>query len=469
MKQLSLSLFFALVAACVFAQEPAANPTNMQFNPVRAYGFSFSFTPSTATGFLVLKSDKYITAQPVDGTTYEKGQWIGNSKVIASSSVTSFNAREVLENTKYYVAVFAYNGSGGSINYKQSNPLIDSVTSAAFTGDAYFVGIDSSKWSFVNDLHTLINPHTFSSYTPGYRTLMIPVLYERDTIGGGAVVTCEYSTVDAVYQPPFDFTAQAFNREHALPRSWMLTGGSTSNPDGADYHNLILTRDVPNQQRSNHPYGVVATVTSTFGESKYGKNAAGDPVFEPRNSTKGDAVRNMCYQMICYNGDGGNWGLNNLLTEATDQDQNIIKQWNIQDPPDKFERTKDEYIYSIQGNRNPFIAHPDWINCINWDSLVKTTLCGAISLVNDPVLNIDWKVFPNPATDNVNLHISSDEAGEAQLFVMDMAGRILTEEQLYITNGYVTHQINVSGFAAGQYLVKIAMDGKTSFRRLVVQ
>lgn len=469
MKQLLSSLVCMLVVGVAFAQEPANSPTNLQFANVRAYSFTFSFTPSAADGFLILKSDKYITAQPVDGTTYQKGQWIGSSKVLTVASVTAVNAREVLESTKYYIAVFAYNGSGGSINYKQTNPLMDSVTAAGFNQDAYFAGIDSSKWSFVADLHNLIRPHTFSSYSPGYKSLMIPVIYERDTTGGGAVVDCEYSNTTTAYQPPFDFTAQAYNREHALPKSWMHTGGDTQNPDGADYHNLLLTRDIPNQHRSNHPFGEVVNATSSFGLSKYGTSAEGKPVFEPREDRKGDAVRNMLYQMICYNGEGGNWGLNNLLTEATDQDQAVLKQWNMQDPPDKFERTKDEFIYSVQNNRNPFIAHPDWVNCINWDSLIKTNLCGAISLISDPILNIDWKVFPNPATDNVTLHLSSDEAGEAKLTILDIAGRLLSEEELYIPNGYQTKQLDVSQLAPGQYLVKVSMDGRSSFRRLIIK
>lgn len=93
----------------------------------------------------------------------------------------------------------------------------------------------------------------------------------------------------------------------------------------------------------------------------------------------------------------GGWGLDELLSQATMQDQNILKLWNVQDPPDKFERTKNEYIYSIQHNRNPFIDHPKWATCINFDSLIKINSCVMVPSLKNEILNVGLNVFPNPA------------------------------------------------------------------------
>ena len=42
-----------------------------------------------------------------------------------------------------------------------------------------------------------------------------------------------------------------------------------------------------------------------------------------------------------------------------------LRQWSPQDPPDAFERRRNEIIYSsYQGNRNPFIDHPEWVASI---------------------------------------------------------------------------------------------------------
>jgi endonuclease I len=42
-----------------------------------------------------------------------------------------------------------------------------------------------------------------------------------------------------------------------------------------------------------------------------------------------------------------------------------LKAWNTQDPPDAFEKRRNELIYSTyQKNRNPFIDHPEWVSSI---------------------------------------------------------------------------------------------------------
>lgn len=43
----------------------------------------------------------------------------------------------------------------------------------------------------------------------------------------------------------------------------------------------------------------------------------------------------------------------------------VLKQWNVQDPPDAFERNRNELIHNrYQHNRNPFIDHPEWVESI---------------------------------------------------------------------------------------------------------
>jgi endonuclease I len=43
----------------------------------------------------------------------------------------------------------------------------------------------------------------------------------------------------------------------------------------------------------------------------------------------------------------------------------VLLQWNLQDPPSTFEKRRNQVIYdSWQGNRNPFIDHPEWATAI---------------------------------------------------------------------------------------------------------
>lgn len=461
-------IFYTVLAFCLpfmaMAQEPAANPTNLQFNSVKQWTAVLAFTASQADGFLVLKANAPVSGVPQDGVTYQKGQSLGNAKVAYNGSGTFVSLREMLENTTYHFAIYAYNGSGAGINYRQTGPLTGSLTTPAASPGSYYSGIDSSSGTLLADLKVLIFPHTLVAYT-AYKNNIVPALYERDTIGNGAVVNCEYSNETTVYIPPFDFVGINYSREHALPRSWMLTGGNTNNADGADYHNLLLTRlnDV-NTVRSNNPLGIVLNTTSSYIECKYGTDNSGNNVFEPRDDRKGDAARAMFYQMVCYNGQSGNWGLDFLLSQATEQDQNILKLWHQQDPPDAFERTKNEYIYSLQNNRNPFIDNPGWVECINFDSLVKTALCGFISGVEENKLSQLVSVFPNPAHQVLHIH-SSLPFDVLEIELADIAGRTLWKSHMHSN----TTQVDVSAVESGLYLLKLEANGQTAFKPCIIR
>ena len=454
----------------LIAQQPSSQPTNLVFNSVKPYNFILSFTPSTADGFLILKSTHPITDIPVDGTTYQKGQGLTTCKVMNSNAGTSFQVREVVERTKYYFKIFAYNGSGGSINYLLSNPLTDSVITPAADAGNYFQGIDSTSASFIADLHYLINNHTMQTYTPGYANLLMPSIYVRDTIGGQEVINCEYSGETTVYTPPFGFVATDYNREHVLCKSWMQTAAIfvannlINYAEGADYYNLLLSRSVPNVKRSNNPLGIVVNQSWTYGSCKYGTDNTGNNVFEPRADRKGDAARAMMSEMVCYDGLSGGWGLNELLSQAYQQDQNILKLWNQQDPPDKFERTKNACINSVQHNRNPFIDHPGWATCINFDSLIKTNLCGAASGVEQIFAEASVRIFPNPASQIFNLEIETLEFSDVEISVFDMYGRRILQSK--ITEPKTT--FDLSKAEAGNYLLHISLNGQSAVRKLLV-
>lgn len=414
-----------LAAFTVFSQtEPVAQPQQLTFSQIKAYGFSLSFQPVQADGYLIIRSvNQPVSFVPSDNVFYEKGMGVGNGKVISMGNINAVNVQDVQENTEYHFSIFAYNQSGTQINYKQDAPLSGSVVSAKSLPGNYYDGINFHSPQLIDQLTALLRNHSFVSYSL-YGSLMIPTIYERDTTGGNKVVTCDYSGEHKIYAPPFSFSATGYSREHVLPRSWMPSGGNISTPERADYFNLLLTnQNQVNALRSNYPLGNVVTPTVSYLGCTLGKNATNKTVFEPRDLRKGDAARALFYQLLCYNGVAGNWGISYLASLGPQQDIATLINWHFQDPPDAFEKAKQEYIYSIQHNRNPFIDFPDLVYCIDFSTLLPNSPCNPVSTTHSTAPFYNIQIYPNPACSIIQ--IASEIPQEMLYVLLDQTGRIV--------------------------------------------
>jgi len=110
----------------VLAQEPAAQASNLSFGTITTAAMNGSFTAASGspTGYIVLRNTVVVTDIPADGTTYTGGNTVGLSTVVSLGSSSSFASSGLLAGTVYHYAVFSYNGSGQSLNYLTTNPLI---------------------------------------------------------------------------------------------------------------------------------------------------------------------------------------------------------------------------------------------------------------------------------------------------------------------------------------------------------
>src|SRR5690554_2685430 len=147
------------------------NPTNLIFSNVKSYNFDASFTGSSADGYLVLSlADVNAVDIPEDGTVYSAGDPIGNSKVVQSSSSTSFSPRNIIASTEFHYSIFAYNGNGTSRVYDVGSPLTGSVlTPDSMYLPNYYATVNIASANFMTALHNVISPHTQHSYNT-YKT-----------------------------------------------------------------------------------------------------------------------------------------------------------------------------------------------------------------------------------------------------------------------------------------------------------
>ncbi|MBZ0182105.1 MAG: endonuclease [Melioribacteraceae bacterium] len=246
----------------------------------------------------------------------------------------------------------------------------------------YYDGINTSSPTFISDLQTLIRTGYVKLSYDQYDENMIPGFYAQDLGGGNYRVTCVYTGYNYDYTGTFTWTPSGdLSREHTWCFSWMPSHPSTSVDEYSDYHHLFPTHQSnANGVRSNHPLGDVINITSSFLDGKYGTNASGENVYEPRDEQKGDAARALFYMALRYDGINGNdWSfgylnnttLPNLSSPEAPQDLQTLLDWHEFDPPDAWEISRNDYIHNIQKNRNPFIDHPEYVYLIDFTDMTK--------------------------------------------------------------------------------------------------
>ena len=442
------------------ATEPSSQASNLVFSNVKTYRINASFTGIPAVdGYLVLrKKGSPITGVPVDGTVYQRGDIVGDAQVVFSRNATSFTPNNIIAGTTYYFAVYTYNGPNNFRNYNTTAPLLgNSTTPATMLPASYYSTLNTGNSSFATNLHALVNPHQVQYYSY-YANTMIYSFEARDTTLDRRVVTCVYSGENKIYTEPFDWSSNGYSREHTYCHSWMPTNPATLLPEYSDYHHLFPTNlnDV-NIVRSNNALGIVVNVTSTYLGSKYGTDANGQTVFEPRDEHKGDAARAMMYEAICYTTISGNsWALPSY------QNQYLLKQWHFQDPPDNWEIARNDFIDSLQNNRNPFVDSIDYVCFVNFSNMTYEPLACEASI--NELLNNGFITYPNPSKDEINLHVDATTISSYQ--IIDFQGRVVLSADV---NNLALVKANISKLNAGTYLVKVVTPFGTAQRSIVVE
>lgn len=184
--------------------------------------------------------------------------------------------------------------------------------------------------------------------------------------------TCKYNYY-STHVGNASYVGEGINREHSFPKSWF---GGEVYPMYTDLTMLIPTDAYVNQRRSNNPYGVCAGgytyVNDSLGVSMKGKlgnctySGYTSKVFEPDDEYKGDFARIYFYMVTCYKSDVKNWPgcdqldyANNGYKAFSNWSMQLLMEWHRADPVSAKEISRNEAVYYHQGNRNPFIDHPE--------------------------------------------------------------------------------------------------------------
>lgn len=243
------------------------------------------------------------------------------------------------------------------------------VTGVAAIPDGYYDGVNgkSTSESVLDALFDKIKGHTVISYDD------LEDYYEQIDFSGDTVwdmySTCRF-TMDEANKSQSN-VCDAWNKEHSIPQSWF----GKSSPMKSDLFHVYPTDARVNNFRSNYPYGEVAGENGAGFKDNYGGHGLGKlgsntfsgysgKVFEPADEYKGDFARTYFYMVARYrdknlNSSEGSAVFTTNKTNLTEFAKNLFMKWHRQDPVSQKEIDRNEAVYGLQKNRNPFIDYPD--------------------------------------------------------------------------------------------------------------
>lgn len=157
----------------------------------------------------------------------------------------------------------------------------------------------------------------------------------------------------AIEAEAFLEAAVPYNCEHVVPQSWF----SKREPMRGDLHHLFACESGCNSFRGNIPYFDFADFEEVV-RGDCGKREEGR--FEP-GAGKGTVARATLYFLLRYPGQ-----INRTAKEYTDDRLRTLLAWHKKYPPGEYEKHRNLAIHERQGNRNPLIDYPEWVDRIDF-------------------------------------------------------------------------------------------------------
>ncbi|MFZ6051458.1 endonuclease [Halocola ammonii] len=225
-----------------------------------------------------------------------------------------------------------------------------------------------------------------------------------------------------------------YNREHSFPKSWF----GDQSPMNTDLFHLYPTDGYTNGIRSNHPYGETdsPTYTSENGSKRGTSSVTGfvGTVFEPIDEYKGDFARTYFYMLTRYMDQVDGWS--SFMLQDDDFSAwalTMLMEWHEEDPVSQKEIDRNNAVYDIQNNRNPFIDDPEFVDLI-WGEPIGV----------EEAADNDFDMWWSEGT----VHFS-DNVARAELFVYSTTGQLVMKKTV---SGNSVNQLDLDN---GMYIIQL--------------
>jgi len=314
-------------------------------------------------------------------------------------------------------------------------------------------------------LHDLIDDHTVATYAA-----LWDHFYYTDRRSDGTIWDMYSDNPEGEHPYVYEFgtdqcgnysgEGECYNREHSFPKSWF---GGEVEPMYTDLFHIYPTDGYVNNRRGNYPYGETENPSWTSQNgSRLGASSLDGytgTVFEPVDAYKGDLARTYFYMAVRYYSEDESWPGSDMTAgaELLPWALDMLLDWHQSDPVSEKETARNEAVYEIQGNRNPFIDRPEWAEAV-WD----------VSGGTGPATNVAGTIFlyPNPTEGEVSFSIPLQEEHTGMLRIYHLAGGLLHEETVYDRS---SHRRDFSFLPPGMYLVEVHTSCGTFRAKLMVK
>ncbi len=247
-----------------------------------------------------------------------------------------------------------------------------------------------------------------------------------------------------------------WNREHTWAKSMGDFG--TSKGPGTDIHHLRPTDVTVNSKRGNLMFDDSENGVEYYDTSKYDETSGSSfdsgcsydsDSWDPRDAVKGDIARMLFYMAVRYESeDGYDLELGESSSSSGIHGKlSTLLEWNEEDPVDTWEENRNEKIYTIQGNRNPFIDHPEYVNEI-WGTASTGIIKTEVNTTS---------VYPNPATEQLNIK-TTVTTDVANIKIYGISGVLITS----LNNWSISEPINIENLNKGVYFLYMTNDLKNT-------
>jgi len=283
-------------------------------------------------------------------------------------------------------------------------------------------------------LHATIDGHD----EPSYSDLRDFILPESDEDPQNSDNIILLYTGRSQAKSTFGGGANEWNREHTWAKSHGDFGNSP--PCGTDAHMIRPTDASVNADRGNKDFDEGGQQHQEAMGCYYTENT-----WEPRDAVKGDVARIILYMDVRYEGDNGELDLTAVdavnTSPAPEHGRlSTLLEWHEDDPPDAFEINRNNVVFSYQGNRNPFIDHPEFVYDIWGPSAGMKQLGNSLNAI----------CYPNPVKSV--LYISTNDNTILQYRISNPIGVVLGSGEIMTST---TNNIDCSNFSAGVYYLQL--------------